>query len=204
MSRNRICPVCDAKGLIQKTVSRSLTHSDVTEDVSGFLRSVCESCGTVSVDPTQSRHNKRLVQKFRKKADGLLLGEQILAIREKYQITQLQASKMFGGGPVAFSKYESDEISHNRSMDLLLRIASESRLVFWRLAEIAGISWSKDSMSYATGRFKPVENKTHNTRVSLISANSERYTFAELNTDIAANSDQYSNLSRDETQSATA
>ena len=61
---------------------------------------------------------------FRKKVDGLLTGSEVRTIRKNLQLSQAEAARLFGGGPVAFSKYESDDIAQSEAMDKLLRVAS--------------------------------------------------------------------------------
>jgi HTH-type transcriptional regulator/antitoxin MqsA len=58
---------------------------------------------------------------FKKEVDGLLTGAQVRALRERLGINQSEAAKIFGGGLVAFSKYESDDVSQSEAMDKLLR-----------------------------------------------------------------------------------
>ena len=52
-----------------------------------------------------------------------------------YQLTQAQAAKLFGGGPVAFSKYENDDVAQSEAMDTLLRLVRRSPEAFWALVE---------------------------------------------------------------------
>jgi HTH-type transcriptional regulator/antitoxin MqsA len=77
---------------------------------------------------------------FRKRIDGLLSGIEIRAIRERYGINQKQAALLFGGGPVAFSKYENDDIAQAESMDKLLRLARVNESAFWTLVDEAGLT----------------------------------------------------------------
>lgn len=56
--------------------------------------------------------------------DGLLTGAQIRTLRESLGLTQAQAARIFGGGPVAFSKYEHDDVTQSDAMDKLLRVAN--------------------------------------------------------------------------------
>ena len=75
---------------------------------------------------------------FKKEVDGLLTGQEIKALRKRYNLTQAQAASIFGGGPVAFSKYESDDVMQSEPMDNLLRVASQiPDAVAW-LAQRAG------------------------------------------------------------------
>ncbi len=100
----------------------------------------CNVCGSDFAGADKSRLNKRSILAFRKAIDGLLTGAEICALRERYGISQKQASSLFGGGPVAFSKYENDDVAHSESMDKLLRLVLKSEFAFWTLAEQEGMT----------------------------------------------------------------
>ncbi|HEC06256.1 MAG TPA: type II toxin-antitoxin system MqsA family antitoxin, partial [Thiolapillus brandeum] len=72
---------------------------------------------------------------FKKQVDGLLSGAEVRALREKLGLSQADAAKVFGGGPVAFSKYESDDVAQSEAMDKLLRLAAEIPAAFEVLAQ---------------------------------------------------------------------
>jgi HTH-type transcriptional regulator/antitoxin MqsA len=87
----------------------------------------------------ESKLNKRIVMAFRKQVDGLLTGGEITALRKQYKLTQAQAAQLFGGGPVAFSKYENDDVAQSEAMDTLLRLVRRSPEAFWALVEEKGL-----------------------------------------------------------------
>jgi HTH-type transcriptional regulator/antitoxin MqsA len=70
----------------------------------------------------------------------LLSGAEIAALRERYKLNQKQAARLFGGGPVAFSKYENDDVAHSEAMDKLLRLVLRSEESFWALVEQEGMT----------------------------------------------------------------
>lgn len=101
---------------------------------------LCDVCHSDSAGAKETKHNKRAVMAFRKSVDGLLTGAEICALRDKYKLTQSHAAKLFGGGPVAFSKYENDDVSQSESMDTLLRLVRRSEAAFWELVEERGMA----------------------------------------------------------------
>jgi putative zinc finger/helix-turn-helix YgiT family protein len=105
--------------------------------VSGLVlrhHSLCDHCGIDICNDAQSKLNKRELTRFVKSAEGRLSGIEIKALREKYNISQAQAAKIFGGGPVAFSKYENDDVTQADSMDKLMRVSLKFPPVFSWLA----------------------------------------------------------------------
>ena len=93
----------------------------------------CDACGSDFAGAAESKQNKRALMAWRKQVDGLLTGEEITALRKQYKLTQGQAAKLFGGGPVAFSKYENDDVAQSESMDTLLRLVRGTAEFFWAL-----------------------------------------------------------------------
>ena len=105
----------------------------------------CDTCHSESAGQEESLVNRRGMMAFRKSVDGLLTGAEIASLRRHYKITQVQAAKLFGGGPVAFSKYENDDVTQSEAMDTLLRLVRRSEPAFWELVAekglLAELSW---------------------------------------------------------------
>lgn len=134
MTNEMLCPLCGEGHLTPRSEETVSEYAGQSGTVT--LRfAECDACGSEITGEADSRANKRAVLRFRKQVDGLLTGEEIRAIREKYSLTQTIAAKLFGGGPVAFSKYENDDVSHSESMDALLRLMRRSEEAFWELVE---------------------------------------------------------------------
>lgn len=110
----------------------------------------CDTCLSEFAGAREGKMSKRVIMAFRKSVDGLLTGTEICALREKYKLTQTQAAKLFGGGPVAFSKYENDDVSQSEAMDSLLRLVRESEAAFGVLVNVkdmaAELNHPKDSI----------------------------------------------------------
>lgn len=122
-TKKELCPVCEAGMLHIEEVALPVTYKSSTTTVSGFIHSVCDSCGAEVADYEATKHNKRLVISHQKSIDGLLTGEEVNLILKKLNITQSKASSIFGGGPVAFSKYINNEVTQSEAMDKLLRVS---------------------------------------------------------------------------------
>jgi len=139
MSEKEICPICGEGHLTD--------HVDQVEaEYNGHMGKVplhyqlCDVCMSDSAGAVQMRANKRGMIAFRKQVDGLLTGAEILALRKRYGLTQPQAARLFGGGPVAFSKYENDDVAHSEAMDKLLRLVLRSEVAFWELVDQEGMT----------------------------------------------------------------
>ena len=139
MDTNELCPICGqghVTGHVEQVESEYKGHK-------AFLPmhyQQCDTCHSDLAGAKDSKLNKRAVIAFRKSVDGLLTGAEICALRDRYKLTQSQAAKLFGGGPVAFSKYENDDVVQSESMDKLLRLVGHSSKAFWDLVAICGLS----------------------------------------------------------------
>lgn len=136
--QDRICLIC-GEGHLEVRVDKNLVEYKGRSTELDAHYSVCDSCGSEQADAEQARQNKRAMLAFKKKVDGLLTGKEIRALRNRLGINQSQAAAIFGGGPVAFSKYESDDVAQSEAMDKLLRLVEEVPAAFKYLVQRAGI-----------------------------------------------------------------
>jgi HTH-type transcriptional regulator/antitoxin MqsA len=134
---NKVCPICEEGVLIIREGRNETEYKGVKGSVR-FLYEECNVCGSEQADAALSLKNKRLMIAFRKQVDGLLMGEEVRALRERLKLKQSEAARVFGGGPTAFSKYESDDVTQSAAMDKLLRVADALPEAFRHLCKLAG------------------------------------------------------------------
>lgn len=91
---------------------------------------------------SQVRRNHARVVDARRRADGLLTGREIRALRKSLGLSQKDASEVFGGGTNAFSKYERGEVVQSVAMDRLLRLVARYPLLLDDLRGHPGVSSS--------------------------------------------------------------
>lgn len=141
----KLCPICESGHLHH--------HSEMIEvEFMGHKAmrpshySVCDSCGSEQATAADLRHNKRNTIAFRKTVMKLLTGTEVKTLRIEWGLTQKQAALVFGGGSVAFAKYEADDVIQSEAMDKLLRMAKKFPNVLRELKENAGIVESKPQL----------------------------------------------------------
>ena len=142
-----LCPICEEGTLTDHTRQRNIEYNDHSGPVAQHY-SACDSCGSDQLSYKQIRVNKRAMIAFRKSVDGLLTGTELRAIRENLGLNQRMAANLFGGGPVAFSKYENDDVTQSVAMDRLIRLANCSPKDLTLLCQIAKIPVLGDSRTY--------------------------------------------------------
>ncbi|WP_058556466.1 type II toxin-antitoxin system MqsA family antitoxin [Thiohalocapsa sp. ML1] len=118
------CRICGEGRLTVEVEKNLVEYRGVSESLDSHY-AVCDACGSEQADAAQARANKRLMVAFKKRVDGLLTGTEVRERRKRLNLTQEEAARVFGGGPVAFSKYEADDVAQSVAMDKLLRVASE-------------------------------------------------------------------------------
>lgn len=131
-THEKICPVCGEGQLRERVVQEMTEYKGRTAETPLYF-SECDACGSEQADAAQTRANKRAMIAFRKRVDGLLTGAEVRAVRERLGVNQAEAARIFGGGPVAFSKYENDDVMQSEAMDKLLRLAVDVPEAFLRL-----------------------------------------------------------------------
>ncbi|MEO9944932.1 type II toxin-antitoxin system MqsA family antitoxin [Paraglaciecola sp.] len=122
MKKISTCPICE-EGILEARIGTNEVEYKGKGKTIPMHYSECACCGSEQASSSDLRKNKRLMIEFKKEVDGLLTGKELKEIRIELVLTQADAAKIFGGGPVAFSKYEADDVAQAESMDKLLRLA---------------------------------------------------------------------------------
>jgi len=135
---NNLCPICGEGNLHPEVGKNPVEYKGHTTELDLHF-SLCAACGSEQADAAQTRVNKRLMIAFKKRVDSLLTGAEVRALRKKLRLSQTEAAQVFGGGPVAFSKYESDDVAQSEAMDKLLRLADELPPAFDLLCRRVGL-----------------------------------------------------------------
>lgn len=138
MVNDHVCPICGAAETLGQIVKEQQTYKNHTCDVDMHLRA-CVTCGSEFAGIEESRLNKRAMIAFKKRVDGLLSGAKVREYRESFGLTVALAGKVFGGGPVAFSKYENDEICQSDAINKLLIGAKELPAFYVHLCKQVGV-----------------------------------------------------------------
>ncbi|NMM82415.1 hypothetical protein B2J86_16005 [Acidovorax sp. SRB_14] len=138
MSAQELCPICGEGHVTAQVQMVESDYKGHKADLPLHYK-LCDACTSDFAGAAESKLNKRVLMAFRKQVDQLLTGEEITALRKQYKLTQAQAALLFGGGPVAFSKYENDDVAQSESMDNLLRLVRRSPAAFWALVEEKGM-----------------------------------------------------------------
>ncbi len=134
-----LCPVCGAADISEMKESREMVVDEHTFSYISHA-SICSDCGFDFVTDAQAKCNKRNLIAARGAATGLPSGPTLKNWRRKWGLTQRAAGALFGVGPVAFSKYECNEIVPSEPTTRLLYLAIHSDDMVQLLADRFGVT----------------------------------------------------------------
>lgn len=132
------CPGCKKDSLKETSYVRSFLPNRRLVPVT-LLTSVCDECGITKTSHSQHLKNLQALADRKVHYAGQLMGEEFVDLRKKYGLTQQAASKIFGKGLVAFSRYESETSYPDKSTRLLIELAIENMHILKKLADKAGV-----------------------------------------------------------------
>ncbi|CTQ08455.1 MULTISPECIES: type II toxin-antitoxin system MqsA family antitoxin [Klebsiella pneumoniae complex] len=136
------CPICGV-GVLTPKITNSYVEYKGKSKYLPLHFSICNHCETEQANQQQSLENKREMNAFKKSVDGILTGAEVATARKRLGLTQAEAAKVFGGGPVAFSKYESNDVAQSEAMDKLIKLALHVPEAWDYLLRQSGLSISK-------------------------------------------------------------
>ncbi len=134
----RVCPAC-REGHLHEAKRERVFRPHGKEVVVQLLTSICDHCGAEATSAAQHQENLRRLAARKAHYGDLLMGQEILALRRRYGLTQQQASQIFGKGKIAFSRYESETTYPDESTTRLLTMAIEKPDTLRWLADRAGV-----------------------------------------------------------------
>lgn len=155
---NLICRACKTGALHESATSRVFLPNKVAVTVE-LLQSTCDRCDVSTVLAAQHQENLRRLGARKGSYGEQLMGEEYVALRKHYGLTQQQASKIFGKGVIAFSRYENEEFYPDKSTRLLIELAIARPDVLKELADKAGVSvplWPERCEDAASGATAPL------------------------------------------------
>ena len=120
------CPICNGT-IVQQ--SKEVTYNYKSHNIKVIENtSSCKRCGESFLSPKELKINQLQLTNFKRTIDNLLTTNEVKRIRKKLELTQKDASEIFGGGIRAFYKYETGENTQSKSLDILLRLIDTQKI----------------------------------------------------------------------------
>ena len=131
------CPVCAMAELVNDIRDLPYTYKNESTFVPDVEGDFCPACGDVVLNPKESARVSAAMLEFNKQVNAAIIDPNFIArIRKKLALDQQEASRLFGGGINAFSRYETGKTKPplalirlfqvlDRHPDLLVEIKAE-------------------------------------------------------------------------------
>lgn len=138
MNNSHSCPVC-GEGTLQVDETLVTLNLNGLSVPSARRLHWCDVCGTELALAEDTKFNARMARRAELDAQGKMSGDIIQALRRELLLTQENAGKIFGGGPVAFCKYEKHDLAPSEPMDNLLWLVKQFPALAAHLAKRHGV-----------------------------------------------------------------
>ncbi len=115
------CPVCEIGTLTSHNEAITFEYKGHKTVIEGTVLT-CSTCQESFLDSSHERERQQLLTDERRRVDGLLTSYEVKAIRQQFQMTQAEFSRMLRVSEKTFARYETGQAMQGYAMDDLLRI----------------------------------------------------------------------------------
>jgi HTH-type transcriptional regulator/antitoxin MqsA len=116
------CAQCGKPGLTFRRRPEIFEYKGATLKIDNYGVFACPTCGEEYLDHVLIQETEPQIRNWQRQVDGRLTTEEIKAIRKKIGVSQAEFSRVLGGGPKSFAKYETGVVNQSAAMDQLLRL----------------------------------------------------------------------------------
>ena len=115
------CPTCGTT-MVEKRRTLRLTVNGEEIAVPAAVHLHCPECGEVVLRFRDSRRLSEDATAIYRKKHGLLSADEIRALRERFDLTQLELARLLHLGANTISRWESGRNVQTAALDILLRL----------------------------------------------------------------------------------
>ena len=117
------CPICGREGMEVVTKDFPYTYKGETIVIKNVTGEYCPSCDDMILGGEDLQRVSDESMTLVKRVNATVIDPSyIVAVRKKLKLSQAAANKIFGGGPNAFSRYETGKALPSQSLIQLLRL----------------------------------------------------------------------------------
>jgi len=150
------CPTCGIGNLVEGVRDVPYTYKGRKTVLKGVKGRFCDNrkCREVVMDKDESARTSKEMLELNKQVNAELTPIDLLTqVREQFKLTQQQAAKVFGGGPNAFSRYESGKTKPPVALVKLFKVLTKHPDLFEEVAKAGdGAAVKKPSRITASKR----------------------------------------------------
>ena len=141
MEATEMCGICGGTAtLVEEPHTMSMVGRPVTY-MDQFYR--CGQCGEAYYNGTMAAESFRRAAAVIRAEDGLLAPNEIVALREKYGLSQASLERLIGAGEKTVVRWEGGQVAQNKTADTLLRVLGDHPDVVAQLAAERGVELRK-------------------------------------------------------------
>jgi HTH-type transcriptional regulator / antitoxin MqsA len=132
------CPTCGTGKLVAAVRDVPYTYKGKNTVIKSVKGQFCDNpkCREVVMDMGESIRTSKEMLAFNKKVNSELTPIDLLThVREQLKLTQQQAAEVFGGGPNAFSRYESGKTKPPVALVKLFKVLKKHPDLFEEIAD---------------------------------------------------------------------
>ena len=132
------CPTCGTGSLVAAVRKFPYTNKGKKSVIKAVKGRFCDNrkCREVVMDKDESVRTSKEMLEFNKKVNAELTPIGLLTqVRQQLHLTQQQAGRVFGGGPNAFSRYESGKTKPPVALIKLFEVLHRHPELFREIAE---------------------------------------------------------------------
>jgi HTH-type transcriptional regulator / antitoxin MqsA len=122
LAEGAYCAQCGKPGLTFRRRPEIFTYKGTTLKIDNYGVFACPTCGEEYLDHPLIMETEPQIRNWQRQVDGLLTTDEIKTLRRKIGATQAEFSRVLGGGPKSFAKYETGVVNQSEAMDQLLRL----------------------------------------------------------------------------------
>jgi HTH-type transcriptional regulator/antitoxin MqsA len=150
------CPTCETGSLVAAVRDVPYIYKGKKAVIKAVKAKFCDNpkCREIVMDTGESVRTSKKMLEFNKTVNaGLTPIDLLTRVRQKFDLTQQDAAKVFGGGANAFSRYESGKTKPPVALVKLFKVLNRHPDLFQEIVEIGeGAKANKVSRIAATKR----------------------------------------------------
>lgn len=117
------CPVCGAAQLEHDVRDVPYTYKGRTTVIPQLEADFCPACNESIIAPDEGRRMMELIREFHRQVNSEIANPSFIrSVRAKLNLSQREASELFGGGVNAFSRYETGKASPPKLLILIFKM----------------------------------------------------------------------------------
>lgn len=133
------CPTCGIGKLVAASRDAPYTYKGKSTVIKTVKGQYCDNpkCREIVMEMGESARTSREMLAFNKTVNVKLTPIDLLpSVRRRFNLTQQQAAKVFGGGPNAFSRYESGKTKPPLALVQLFKVLDKHPDLFEEVANV--------------------------------------------------------------------